>query len=566
MLKSLYIKNYALIEKLEVAFGSGLNIITGETGSGKSIMIDALALALGDRASSDAARRGAKKAVVEAVFDAVDDTALREILEENDLEDFDEPVLRTEISAKGSSRRFVNDTPSNAAVQKSIGDLLADFHGQHEGRSLLSGSGQLRILDGFARIDEEIRIFKSEKKRLAEAYEEFSEMSSRSDEVKREFENMLFELEQIDKINPKPGELEELEEELKRLENAEELHYLSQNLYRSLYDDDFSARKFLTDAVDSITRLSELDSEFDNFKKECKSALIATDEIAKFALHYSENVVFDPDRIEAIRKRTIELARLEKRYGSVEEAIRRAEELRESVAESENFDEKVRSLADRVDSRRKKLGKIASDISIKRKTAAALLEKEIEKSLAELGVKSPTFKIVLECKSAPDDPLGADVEGGRLKTGVSGIDFCEFLISLNIGEDLKPLKNAASGGEISRIALSIKSAAAIAGNMPVMVFDEIDTGVSGAISQKVGLKMKKLSRLTQILAVTHQAQIAALADSHVVVKKIESEEGSKITAKLLSGEEKTREVAKLISGEDVTESAMKSAEELARID
>lgn len=568
MLKSLFVKNFALIRELEIDFASGFNIITGETGAGKSIIVDALMLALGERGSADFVRQGEKKAIIEAHFFLNKNNPLMALLEEEDYDiEGGELIVRRELLAKGTSRCFLNDTPVPVNALKSYGDYLVDFHGQHDHQLILKKDSHIGILDIVAHSENELQSYSEKFAELKSLITKYKDLNSREKSLKDKKELQTFEISEIEKISPVEGEEAKLESELRILENSENLFSGTGELYAMLYENDDSVRDRLVAARKKMEGLSVIDDSFEEYSKECNSALISIDEISKFIKDYNSTINFDPVKIEEIRERLHELQGLRKKYGTYDAIFEKWEQLKEELSLITNFDAELNKLRGAITLKKIELGRIAGALSKKRQKAAKVLEKNIVASLVELGIPNSAFETRIKDIQAENtlECLAATIKNCDFKAFSNGIDKVEFYISTNKGEKTKPLAEVASGGEISRIMLSIKSVVAESDSLPILVFDEIDTGISGRIARKTGLAMQKLARNHQIIAITHLPQIAALGDNNISVSKKESSGRSEINAGILSMEMKLNEVAKLISGDQVTETALKSAQELTRI-
>lgn len=566
MLKTLLIKNYALIEHLSVEFSGGLVIITGETGAGKSIIIDALGLVLGERASVEAVRTGADKAVVETVFDVAGNARVRTLLAGNALDVADELIVRREVSAKGQSRCFINDSPVALALMKQVGELLVDLHGQHEHQSLLRVETHCGVLDDFGGLDGMVREYHAAYTRLRALVTEREELRQREQYLREQRAFHLFQAQEIDAVAPRTGEEEQLETELRILENSEKLFGATSELYTLLYEGDRSIHDLLVVARNQLHALAEIDKQFADGARECGSAEAVVGELAKFIQSYNARVEFAPDRLDELRERIGSLSFLKKKYGgSVETLLARREEIAKELALAENFEEIIGRLTGELDNARTACATLAGRLSAKRHETAKKIDRVIVQELAKLGIPQARFstritQVERETKSPPDD----SVMRGRTAVALNarGFDQVEFHISTNVGEDERPLSRVASGGEVSRIMLALKSILAKTDRLPVLIFDEIDVGVSGRIAQAVGAALKNLAGFHQVIAITHLPQIAGFAETHFAVTK--SEEGGRTSTHLrrLTLEEQVREVARLISGAEVTETGLAGAREL----
>ncbi|MBX2992976.1 MAG: DNA repair protein RecN [Bacteroidetes bacterium] len=580
MLKTLFIKNYALIDELTVRFsgsplndvnrktnGRGLVIITGETGAGKSIIIDALGLIIGERASTEVVRTGAEKAVVEGVFEISGNKKLRAFLKENDIEFTDEFIVRREVSIKGTTRCLVNDSAITLGMLKKIGELLVDLHGQHEHQSLLRTETHIDMLDEFGGLDKQVDEFRAVYKRMRDTSAQLRELKEREAQLKEKLELYTFQIKEIDAVAPQAGEEEKIEQELKILENAEKLVSTATGLYELLYEGENSVHDLLSKAGKQLVDLTQIDKQFADAVDECKSAEAIVNELAKFLQRYSSNVEFNAERLEELRQRMVSLIALKKKYGGTLEAtLAHRERIGKEAELGENFDANIRKLTTQLDGQRKVCGQLAEQLSAKRRDAAKKLDKSILAELANLGIQNAKFVAQIRQHVLPShsESDGEFVQIGKQLVRVfpDGADEVEFLISTNLGEEVKPLAKVASGGEVSRIMLALKSILAKSDKLPVLIFDEIDTGVSGRIAQAVGLSLKNLSTFHQIIAITHLPQIAGLADVHFVVEKSEDAKRATTSMRMLSTEERVQEVAKLMSGAEVTEAGLRSAREL----
>jgi DNA repair protein RecN (Recombination protein N) len=565
MLRTLYIKNYALIEELTVEFSTGLMIITGETGAGKSIIIDALSLILGARASTEVVRSGSERAVVEAMFQVAGNKRLKTLLTENELECPDELLVRREVSVKGQSRCFINDSPVTLALQRQVGELLVDLHGQHEHQSLLRVETHIGMLDDFGGLDGMVEEFQTAYKVLREKEAGLAGLRQREQQLREKREFYEFQMREIDAVNPRPGEEEELEREFNILENSERLYGATGKLYEMLYEGEQSVHDQLVVIRNQLERLAEIDERFREAAGESASAEAIVSELAKFIQGYNARVEFNPERLEELRDRLGRLVLLKKKYGgTLDTLLQHREAIGQEVALAENFDGVINSLSGEVESARKECAVIAQRLSAKRHDISRRLEPAIVGELAKLGIAHGKFAVEITQEEVPPTAASSYVKSGRKCIGLNprGFDAVEFLISTNLGEEPKPLVKVASGGEVSRIMLALKSILAKSDRLPVLIFDEIDVGVSGRIAQAVGLSLKALSGFHQVIAITHLPQIAGLADTHYAVFKKEDKKRATTSIRHLSLDDQVREVAKLMSGAEVTEAGLEGAREL----
>jgi DNA repair protein RecN (Recombination protein N) len=579
MLKSLSIRNYALIESVDIEFESGLNILTGETGAGKSIIIDALSLILGDRSSAEIVRKGSEKAIIEGILGITGNHKVKSLLQQNEIEFQDDLILRREVSIKGQSRCFVNDSPVSLTILKEIGDHLVDLHGQHEHQSLLRSETHIGLLDEFGSLDGLIEEYRLPYHRLTELFAEFRTLSRKENELKEKRDLYEFQIKEIDAVDPRKGEESDLENELRVLENSEKLFEATSQLYQSLYEGE-SARQgaetaggqsvydLLVKARNQLEDLARIDTSFEEIKKECASAAAIVGEMTKFIQSYNSKIEFNPERLEQIRERLGHLALLKKKYGgSLDAVIEQREKVGREFAMAENFESEIKKLREQIESERKICSSLAQRLSSKRRELVSKISKSVCAELAKLGIANAQFDVKIENRilGKSDDEAGsAYVKLGKdyYEATSHGIDLIEFYLSTNTGEDAKPLVKVASGGEISRIMLALKTILAKADRLPLLVFDEIDVGISGRIAQAVGKSLKNLSQFHQVISITHLPQIAGFADCHFAVEKNESKNRTSSTIRKLAEKERVREVARLLSGEEVTEASMNGAKEL----
>ncbi len=570
MLKSLSIKNFTLIDSVSLKFDKGLNIIIGETGAGKSIIVDALLLALGERASSDLIRSGENKAIIEASFSIPDGSPIFKLISNNELDIHNnELITRRELSVKGNSRCFINDTPVQVSVLKEFGDLLVDFHGQHDHQILLRSENHLSVLDSICNFDSLSAKFSLGYSNQLQLLKTIRELYESQKDSSQKITIYQYELEEINKVNPQTDEETSLELELKILENSEILFSLSASLSQILSNDDSSILHQIVSARKNLEQLNTIDDSFSQYLEEFRTSEISLNEIAKFIQNYHYNINFDADRAEQIRERLSVLRGLRKKYLSYDNIFERREFLESQLSLIENFDKEISSLKDQIASSQIELGIIAREISTIRQNSSNIFAQNIIEKLKDLSIENADFNVLFKHQNNSANTslseVSCSIDDIPYKCFTNGIDNIEFLISTNPGESPKPLVDVASGGEISRVMLAIKSISASNANTPVLIFDEIDTGISGKVARRVGLSMKNLSQKHQIISITHLAQIASLADRIISVNKSQTVDLTYISALELSGDERNIEIAKLISGEDVTESTLQTIQELSKL-
>jgi DNA repair protein RecN (Recombination protein N) len=577
MLKSLLIKNFAIIDNIELNFSDGLNIITGETGAGKSIIVDALMLALGERASSDVVRSGENKAIIEALFYNTNfdflsnpDDELKRIFEDFDIdENTEELIIRREILSKGNSRCFINDTPATVSQLKLLGDFLVDFHGQHDHQLLLKPENHILILNDQANINNQLTEFNLLITELKKEQINYQKLLNDKQNISELTEKYSLELSEIEQISPKEHEEEELENLLKKIENYEQIFNLVNSILQNLSEGNESVYNLLNQVIKDFEKLIKFESGLSEHINEIKTSLISISEISNILRNYKSGLDFETDiSADDIRLRLTKLKALRKKYGSYDNIFQKREELKKSLELVDNINFEIEKSSAKIQNLRIDCGKIAKSISQLRKSAAKNIETAIKKTLAELGMPDAQFEVRINqnpMTMSKDDnfrTLYVLIDDLPFELYNNGIDKVEFFISTNKGEELKKLSEIASGGEISRVMLSIKSMSSNKNNLPILIFDEIDIGISGRIARKVGIAMRNLSLKNQVIAITHLPQIASLAVNHIHVTKFETNGRAKVNATTLEGKDRINEIARLISGETLTDAALKTAEEL----
>jgi DNA repair protein RecN (Recombination protein N) len=562
MLKTLEIKDYALIEHINVEFGKEFNIITGETGAGKSILIDSMGLLLGERASTEVIRKGANKTIVEGIFNVEGNKQVSSLLNENDTDFYPELILRREISLKGANRCFVNDTPVTLSVVKELGNLLVDLHGQHEHQSLLRSETHIDYLDDFGNYSGLLAQYKNSYYDLIKIEKEIKSLKENEETLKEKKEIYEFQIKEIDNVSPEKGEEERLNEELKILESSETLAGLSSEIYETLYDSEQSVHDAIVKVKNDLSELSNIDKAFEESSNEAETILALVNDIASFVRSYKSQINLDPTQIDELRERLGAITMLKKKYGgSIKSILEHRKKIGEEFDLADNVSERLEELNKKIKEQRVSTGKLAKNITKKRKETAVKIKKSIIDSLKTLGISHPNFQTNIVNEFAEEGNY-LTVDEKSYKCSAKGMDYVEFFISTNLGEDPKPLVKVASGGEVSRIMLSLKSTLAKSDKLPLLIFDEIDVGVSGRIAQKVGSALKELAAYHQVIAITHLPQIAGLADYHYKVEKNSHEKRVVSSITKLTDEDRIEEIAKLMSGEEVTEEGIRSAKQL----
>ena len=562
MLSLLKIKNIALIDELQLEFSHGLNLLTGETGSGKSIIVDSLGALTGDRISSDLIKEGEKSAQIEGLFSVRADAGLHEIFYESGIEidDADEVdlIVRRELAASGRNRIFVNNQLVTGNLLKKIGAFLVDIHGQGEQATLFNPSNHLEILDEFANLKSSRINLLANYAAMAKTQREIE--SLREDEAQKLqlLDVLQFQVDEIKKVNPQVGEEDALNEEKRRLNNVEKLSSLSDEAYLLLYENEESTVTTLEKAAKKIVELSEYESSFKEYDEGLQSAQAVLADLAFAVRDFSSSLEFSPERLEEIENRLVDLSRLKRKYGgAIETVLAHLEESEARLKNIETFEERKEELKKVLTKQRTDYLKIAQDIHDKRSKAARKFEKEVEANLKAVALEKARFEVRID---APDAAELKNSAGKKLTA--KGFDQIEFYFSANVGESPKPLAKVASGGEASRLMLILKTTMKSNEAEKSVVFDEIDTGIGGRVAEAVGLKLKELAKTQQVLCVTHQPQVASLADRHFLVEKETVGKRTKVGVKDLDETEQIEEIARMLTGAQITDTARQHAREM----
>jgi DNA repair protein RecN (Recombination protein N) len=555
VLLELVVENYAVVERVRVRFHAGLNLLTGETGSGKSIVVDALGLVLGGRASADMVRSDTDRARISAIFETPQQAACRTLLEDAGVPVEDgELLIEREVLAGGKSRAFLGNRPVTVALLRELAPFLGDIHGQHEQQQLFSPESQLELLDEFAGLDEARDRVSDFFRQWHQFQRELSELEKSEQEKLRLADLWSFQRKEIEAVALKPGEDVELENERLVLKNIARLQENADAAYSALYDLPESASAQVRTAMKKLEDLSRIDASLAPVLETLKSAAIGVDEASYAIRDYLDRLEADPDRLEHVESRLELIDRLKRKYGSsVAEVLAFLENVREQINAVETAGERKLKLEQDVARSSEAYREAAASLTKLRKSAAEKLTRKVEGELGSLALENAVFRIELRPAS----------------WSAQGADRVEFLISANAGEEPRPLDKVASGGELSRIALALKTSAGRPARantaQRTLVFDEIDSGIGGGVAEAVGRRLKKLSGSNQVLCVTHLAQVAGFADHHYFVEKREVKGRTIAEIEELTGPARTREIGRMLSGQRVTPEALKHAEHLIRV-
>ena len=554
MLEHLHIKNVALITESEIDFEPGLNILSGETGAGKSMVIDSLNFALGERIGGNFVRKGEKSAVVEALFTVRDDTILKK-LEQNGikLEEDGTVLLTRTMNQWGITICRINGSTVTVSMMRECAEGLMDIHGQHSHQSLLNTARHIQILDRFCgkKLEEEKQSFQTTYKKLKEIEKDLMQLMGDGKERVRKMDLLQFQMEEIGQAKLQIGEEEELLERRQILVNGENIRNLTENSLLLLYhgtETESSAIDQLSRALEEVSDLAEYDNTIQNIYTTLSSVYAQMDDAVRDLKHYADTISQEPEELESVEERLQLIYGLKRKYGgSIEEILdfyQKAEKELDFLSNSEEIVQKLNKQKKNIEQELMKQAEILSNI---RKEKAKQIQKNIEQQLWDLEMKHGKFAIAIEDKK---------------EISLHGKDKVEFLISANAGEELKPLAKIASGGEMSRVMLALKTVLAEADSIEVFIFDEIDTGVSGRTAQKVAEKMALIGKSHQIICITHLPQIAAMADHHFLIEKTTQQEKTITTVKPLNEEESAHEIARLIGGAKMTQATWTAAKEL----
>lgn len=548
MLTTLSIKNYALIDHLEVNFNSGLTIITGETGAGKSILLGGLSLILGKRADLNSVKNPSEKCVIEATFDLANYN-LKSLFKEEHLDYEAQTIIRREILPSGKSRAFVNDTPVNLDSLQALGERLLDIHSQHQTLQLTNDSFQFQVIDALAETDNLLQDYALQLKKYKSLKIEFKKLQNQKSEAVKEFDYNLFLLKELEEANLISGEMELLEDEYETLNNIEEISERLAASHELFNSQEIGVIPHLTEAKNQLSKLANFSERYKSVFDRITSALIELDDVFAVIEELQESLETDPNRLNTVDLKLQVLYNLMKKHTAtdIDELIQIKESLSNKVSITENLDSVIAEKELELATLENNLNELASKISKKRTKSIPGLTRQLEELLAILGMPNARFNVELW-------PSDSFLNNGK--------DDLKFLFSANKGGQFNELKKAASGGELSRIMLAIKSILTNYTQLPTIMFDEIDTGVSGEISNKMAAIMQQMSKTMQVFTITHLPQIAAKGDTHFKVFKEDVDEVTQTQLKRLNHDERIVEIAQMLGGTDMSSSAIEHAKQL----
>lgn len=557
MLKHLSINNYAIINELEIDFPGGMNIITGETGAGKSIIIGALNLILGERADTTALVNKEKKCIIEGIFFAGKNEIIKKFLSDNDLDEQPQLVVRREIATSGKSRAFINDTPVNLSQLNGLSKMLVDLHQQFDTLSLGDRDFQVNVTDALANTQEPVLLYKNVFRRWQQTLKQLEDLSQQQQQFEKESDYNRFQFEELAALQLKENELEEIDAELKLLVNSEGVKNALNRAYGELAETEQPVTSQLKSLVNLLNGFSGLHKELPAIVERLKSAQIELSDIASELAHINGSIHFDAEKIEALNDRLSAGYKLQKKHSvqSTSELLEIQQQLEDKLQAVFDIADKIATLEKQTKVLEKEALAQAEKISQARKKHIPAFEKKVNELLTQVGMPNAALKVSIN----PQPP------------GVTGIDAIEFLFDANLsagqagkGGQFKPVSKVASGGELSRLMLCIKSLVAEKMDMPTLIFDEIDTGISGEAAKQVGIIMKSLAASRQIICITHQPQIAGKADAHFFVYKELKENKVATNIRQLNSDERITTIAQMLSGEKPTAAALENAREMVQ--
>ena len=552
MLKQLYIKNFTLIDELNISLYPGFSVITGETGAGKSIILGAIGLLLGNRADSKAIKAGRDRCVIEAHFD-LSRYGMQKFFDDNDIDyDADDTIIRRELTAAGKSRAFINDTPVPLTRMRELGEQLVDIHSQHQNLLLQKEDFQLNVVDIIAQDADQLKVYQKEYYAYRKAKELLEELKAEITKNRENEEFMRFQHKELDDANLQEGELEQLEQEAETLSHSEDIKTALYEADSALSGDDDSILDKLKNATHHLENICDVYPSMADVAGRMQSSYIELKDIAQEISSSVDHVEFDPNRLDAINTRLDKLYTLQQKFHveTVTELIATRDRIAEQLSHIDNGDEDIEEKEKEVAALLAKAKKQAALLTSIRQKSAKAIEKEMKGRLIPLGIPNVRFEIAFA-----DKPLSGN-----------GADKVSFLFRANKSTQLQPVSQVASGGEIARVMLSLKAMISGAVKLPTIIFDEIDTGVSGKIAEKMADIMEEMGlQNRQVLSITHLPQIAAKGSHHYKVLKEETENGTISHMKELNNQERNEEIAQMLSGSDITQAALANAKELLRI-
>lgn len=559
MIKRLYIKNFAIVSEMEINFRPGFQVLTGETGAGKSIIVGALSLLCGERASSGLVSNGEVKAVLECELTVKGNQDVNSWLKANELDVLDSLIIRRELNSSGAARSFINDSPCTLPMLREVTEKLIDLHGQHQHQSLLRPENHVGYLDLFAGLTTALSEFRTFKGHYTQLKTTIDRLTVAQAEARDRRDLLDFQVSELRQANLDADEWESMREERKILENSEQLYAAANAVGEILYNADESTVTAIVKALDSLKNVRQIDSRLEELASQLESVRLTVEEAGRDALQYAANVTFEPDRLENLRNRESEIDWLLKKYqkNSVSDLIDLQQEMETELKQISNYDQQIAAAQLELEDYRQKLQDTAIAISRQRQEKAQDFSNRVDEILHSIGMQNAQSAVVFSKKEQSQGPV--QIDGKSYAVNDSGLDIVEFHIRTNAGQPLKPLHKIVSGGEISRVMLALKALLADSDGIPVLIFDEIDNGISGKVADMVGRRMQSIAKNRQLIVITHLPQIAAKAETHFLVQKTENNGQSSVHVIRLDESERVNDIARLLAGENVSEQAVENA-------
>ncbi len=548
MLVELRLKNFAIIDEISISFGANLNIITGETGTGKSLIVDAINIILGDKFTADHVKSGGRQTSVEALFEVPGDCGIGEKLEQFGIGDSEgELVVKRVFNPGGRNRVYINGSIATLATLSEVTDGLVNMFGQHEHQSLLKKSNYLNYLDSFSQLEHEVSGYRALYAELAGAEGELEALRKKEREGAEKEDYLRFQAEEIKKVSPEPDEDSELEAERVRLENSERFSSSLASATGLVYEGESSAVGFLKEALSDLEKVSDLDSSLGELRDRIAAMLIEAEDVFYGLSEFAGKIEHNPQRLEEVLSRLEEIGRLKRKHGaSIGEIIQKQRRIESELEALGNSAEMLEEIERRRDSLREKVSAAASSISAARKAGAGRLEDLFSGQAGSVGLKNARFEVEFSEKDLSGD----------------GRDSVQFLFSANPGQPPRPVSRVASGGELSRIMLLLKSFVSTGDAGSIFIFDEVDAGIGGVVAESIGKKIKNLSDRSQVVCITHLPQVAKFADTHLLVAKRFGDGETDVSVNALGAEERVMELGRMLAGESVSEKTFEVAREL----
>jgi len=551
MLTHIVVKHFAIVDYLELSLDAGMTVLTGETGAGKSILIDALGLALGDRADSDVVRHGCSRAEINASFSIDDHNDAQAWLKEHDLDDDDNCIIRRTIPKDGRSKGYINGTPVPMQLLRELGEKLIDIHGQHEHQSLMRPGMQRQMLDEFGEHQPLLQELQTIYQQWRDASDELAALTAAASERASRIDFLEFQVTELSTLNPQDDEFTSLEAEHKRLANLQTLQQSAHSILASLSEaEQGSAEQLLSQAASTLQPLVDVDDKLDSIATTLNDALANVEDAGRELRHYLDSLESDPSRFDEVEQRLSALIDVARKHHTEPDKLPELfETLQTELQSLQHSDTQLQHLQSAIDDASKQYRKVARQLSSKRKTTSTRLAKQVTDAMQELGMQGGIFEVAL-----------GGIDDGAFSP--AGMERIEFMVSANPGQPLKPLNKVASGGELSRISLAIQVASAHTSYIPTLIFDEVDVGIGGGVAEIVGQQLKMVGHSRQVMCVTHLAQVASQAQQHLHVSKSHENDSTATSIQQLDEPEREQEIARMLGGVEITPQTLAHAKEM----